>query len=198
MKHIKLFESYNNGKLLCYHATGTKSDNWKDIFITGYKIGGGANYGPGLYTFYNIDDLTNDLNWNKVPVIIEFEVDNYDGFYVQVPNIAIKMFGEYNIKNQIDNIMGIDWGISNPYLMKKIIDSPFLPLDIINSTRYKREDSPETKMSKWVYGKEFKGVIFNTPDGIFCVIYDTSLASPKRFSVDGGKTWNTKDDLDRF
>jgi hypothetical protein len=198
MKHIKLFESYNNGKLLCYHATGTKNDNWKDIFINGYKIGGGSNYGPGLYTFYNLEDLTNDIDWNNAPVIIEFEVDNYDGFYVEVPEIAIKMFGEYNVKKQIDNIMGIDWGISNPDLMKKIINSPSFPINIINSTKFEREDSLETKMSKWVYGKEFKGIIFDGYDGIFCVIYDTSLASPKRFSVDGGNTWNTKDDLYRF
>jgi len=198
MRHIKLFEAYNNSRLLCYHATGTKSDDWKNIFITGYKIGEGANFGPGLYTFYNLDELNNDMDWSKVPVIIEFEVSNYDGFYVEIPEIAIKMFGEYNVKNQIDNIMGIDWGIKNPDLMKKIIDSPAFPMGIINSTKFKREDSVEAKMSKWVYGKEFKGTIFDGSDGIFCVIYDTSLASPKRFSVDGGNTWHTKEDLYRF
>ena len=198
MKHIRLFESYNNGKLLCYHATGTKSDNWKDIFITGYKIGGGANSGPGLYTFYNLDELNKDLAWGKVPVIIEFEVENYDGFYVEVPEIAMKMFGEYNVKNQIDNIMGKEWGINYPDLMKRIIDNPGFPLNTINSTKFKREDSEEVKMSKWAYGKEFKGIIFANPDGIFCVIYDTSLASPKRFSVDMGNTWHTKEDLDKF
>ena len=198
MKHIRLFESYNNGKLLCYHATGTKSDNWKDIFITGYKIGGGANSGPGLYTFYNLDELNKDLAWGKVPVIIEFEVENYDGFYVEVPEIAMKMFGEYNVKNQIDNIMGKEWGINYPDLMKRIIDNPGFPLNTINSTKFKREDSEEVKMSKWAYGKEFKGIIFANPDGIFCVIYDTSLASPKRFSVDRGNTWHTKEDLDKF
>lgn len=198
MKHIRLFESYNNGKLLCYHATGIKSDNWKDIFITGYKIGGGANSGPGLYTFYNLDELNKDLAWGKVPVIIEFEVENYDGFYVEVPEIAMKMFGEYNVKNQIDNIMGKEWGINYPDLMKRIIDNPGFPLNTINSTKFKREDSEEVKMSKWAYGKEFKGIIFDNPDGIFCVIYDTSLASPKRFSVDRGNTWHTKEDLDKF
>ena len=198
MKHIRLFESYNNGKLLCYHATGTKNDNWKDIFITGYKIGGGANSGPGLYTFYNLDELNKDLAWGKVPVIIEFEVENYDGFYVEVPEIAMKMFGEYNVKNQIDNIMGKEWGINYPDLMKRIIDNPGFPLNTINSTKFKREDSEEVKMSKWAYGKEFKGIIFANPDGIFCVIYDTSLASPKRFSVDRGNTWHTKEDLDKF
>ena len=198
MKHIRLFESYNNGKLLCYHSTGTKSDNWKDIFITGYKIGGGANSGPGLYTFYNLDELNNNLDWSKVPVIIEFEVENYDGFYVEVPEIAMKMFGEYNVKNQIDNIMGKEWGINYPDLMKRIINNPVFPLNTINSTKFKREDSEDVKMSKWAYGKEFKGIIFDNPEGIFCVIYDTSLTSPKRFSVDGGNTWNTKEDLNKF
>lgn len=198
MKHIKLFESYHNGKLLCYHATGNKGGDWKDIFLGNFKIGGGSNFGPGLYTFYNLEDLNSDMDWSSVPVIIEFEVTNYDGFYVEVPEIAVKMFGEYNIKNQVDNIMGVDWGMNNPDLMQKIIDSPESFPTVANLSKYRREDSLETKQSKWIYGRELKGSIINNVDGIFCVIYDVALASPKRFSLDGGNTWHTGDELNNF
>jgi len=198
MKHIKLFESYNNGKLLCYHATGNKVGNWKDIFLGNFKIGTGSNFGPGLYTFYNLEDLKSDPKWSKSPVILEFEVSDFDGFYVTVPEIATKMFGEFNIKKQVDNIMGADWDKKNPGLMEKIIESPESFDVIVNLSKYKREDSLEVKQSKWIYGRELKGSIFNNPQGIFCVIHDVSLASPKRFSLDGGNKWHTSRELDNF
>lgn len=39
MKHLKLFENFINNKLLCYHATGLKSDgDWKNILKGEFKI----------------------------------------------------------------------------------------------------------------------------------------------------------------
>lgn len=101
-------------------------------------------------------------------------------------------------KNQVDDIMGGDWSRNNPELMQKIMYNPDGFPNIANLSKYKREDPLEVKQSKWIYGRELKGGIFSTMDGIFCVIYDVSLASPKRFSLDGGRTWHTREELDDF
>lgn len=194
MKHIKLFENFTNNKLLCYHATGLKGGgDWKNILKGEFKIGSGANFGPGLYTFYDLDDLKKDNTWNRSPVIIEFEVIDTSGFYVEVPEIATKMFGEYNIGKQVESIMGRDWVENNGEALSKILDNPSSAINLINLTRFNRQDALEEKMNKWIYGRELKGSIFlNIPDGVYCVIHDPSIANPVRYSLDMGKSWNLK------
>lgn len=188
MKYIKLFESFSDGKIFCYHGAGSKTSDWKDIVRGNFKIGTGSNYGPGIYTFYNLDDINSSL-YGTLPVIIEFEISDFNGFYVEDREVALDMFNEYNLTNQVENIMGKSWIMDNPEKMEEIIEDPQFGVMIMNSDRFDRRDPLEIKQSKWIYGKELKGSIFNTPDGLFCVIHDINVAKPNRFSLDGGITW---------
>ena len=192
MKHLKLFEDFQEGKIFCYHATGSKG-NWRDLLKGKFKIGPGANFGPGLYTFYYLEDLQKDPDWSKSPAIIEYQISEFDKFYVEDPSIARSLFGSFSLESQVASIMGTSWIEENRDKMEKImIDPRFLnAANIMNSNRYRREDSPEDKQKKWIFGRELKGSIFpaNVTGEIFCVVYDTSLATPSRVSLDMGKNW---------
>jgi hypothetical protein len=197
MKYIKkfsLFEDYQNGNLLCYHATGTKDENWKDIFTGGFRIGGGANYGPGIYSFYSLSDLLKDTDWSKSVSIIEAEITSLDGFIINNLDIAQKAFGEYNIRSQISNIMGEDWIKNNEGSIKEIEEGIRLPFAVLDKGRYERGDSLDIKASRTVLGRELKGWIFDegpNRDTVWVITFDTSIIVPKRFTLDGGKTWET-------
>lgn len=188
MRHLKLFENFQEGKILCYHATGLKGD-WRDILRSGFKIGAGTNFGPGLYTFYYLEDLKKDTIWSKSPVIIEYQISEFDRFYVEDPDIAHSLFGKFSVTSQVEKIMGSSWIRENPDKMEKIRIDPKNGVNIMNSDRYNRNDSIEDKQKKWIYGRELKGSIFKNPDGIFCVVHDHSLATPSRVSLDGGDNW---------
>lgn len=146
-----------------------------NIFSDGFKIGNGSNYGPGVYAFYDINDIINDSDYSTSKVIIECDISDLSGFLITNPIVAKKVFGEFDIGKQISNIMGEKWVSNNMKSTMKIIeDKAALPYNFL--------------------GKELKGWIFDPgPDRDVCwvICYDTSLIIPKRFSKDLGQTWET-------
>jgi len=196
MKHIMIFESFLNGKVICYHGTGNKTSDYMNIFKNGFKIGTGANYGPGIYSFYNIEDLINDSFYSKL-TIIESEIINLDKFLITSPSTAKEIFGKFDIFDQVSRIMGETWARHNIDEIRKIEEDISLPFVLLDKGRYSREDSPGFKRKKSVLGKELKGWIFDEGhkrDSVWVVCYDEKYIIPKRYSTDLGKTWKKPTD----
>jgi hypothetical protein len=208
MRHLKqfqIFESYLDGKIFCYHCTGhDTSKDWRDIIRYGFKINLGKSYGPGLYTHYDLEDAR---MWGGkyYPVIIEFEIQKFDGFYVESPEISLKMFGKYDVRSQIENIMGSNWVLNHPDVMRDILRRPKDAILYIERALdlYQSELTPEMQYErdKSFYGSKLKGWILDSSGNstnYYCVIYDISIVKPSRFSIDRGESWYPATEVDRF
>ncbi len=145
----------------------------------GFKIGGGANCGEGIYSYYNLPKISKDEH------VIESEVLSLDKFFIQDLDIAKIVYGDkYSYIDQLTYIMGEDWikkiNLSN--LNDNLDYASFLPF--LNQGRYKRTDSIAVKTQKTVAGKELKGWIRNhhdyqlSTDMVWVICYDEKNIKP--------------------
>lgn len=189
MKHkIKqlLRENITSGNVIVYHRTGKLGNSVKEIANNGYRIGGGAMYGPGVYTTY---DLESQLNENMVEtygdIIIENKVLSMDKFLIFDYDIAKLIYGEknYTLDKQLNLILGKKWG---EYKNNKEI------INIINSI----PNNPYTSklasslINNFIGVTYLNGLVFTGYlDGKVLICFDKNNILPIRCSYDEGNAW---------
>ena len=178
MRHIRLYENFNQA-LQVYHRTSSEAAN--EIMQHGFRSGGGANYGQGVY-FY-LDAPKGEDPSGHGSSIVQGEIQDLSGFLITDPAWAKSLLGkESDLTTQIEGIMGKGW--TDTHDIQPILDEPhsLLTLSRLDQGRYKREDSLEIKMAKTVVGKELKGWIRKNEDpkdpSTWLICYDPARVKP--------------------
>lgn len=192
-------EDLKAGTFIGYHRTFAK--NPKD-FNKGYKAGGDtAMFGPGLYMFYELEDvINNDSTKVYGPTIVEFEIKNNGKFLIIDKKEIKKVYRDnYTIINQLKKIIGGNF--INFYKKNK------KRFDDIESNMYLYDRRSDLLVQKILNLEDIEnyidGISFIFPDTSFVpflegmsilILYETNLANPIRYTIDEGKTWiNLKD-----
>ena len=93
-KNFSIREKLESDYLTVYHRTGKAFSNVRSVdcpngtvtpddFAKGFKVGGGAYHGAGIYTTQEVEDqMTDNMRNTYGPIIIEYKVKNSANFIV--------------------------------------------------------------------------------------------------------------------
>jgi len=187
MKRI-LKEDITSGSVIVYHRTGSKTDNpVEGIAADGYRVGGGAYYGVGVYTTYNLESQLNDyLRRQYGSIIIESKVLSMKDFLIFDYDIAKRIYGNknYTLDKQLQLILGKEWNkYKDDNELKDLLSEVNNKINTSNIAENFYENYPEI-ISK------LRGIVFTgRSDGNVLVSYDRKNIEPIRYTRDEGQTW---------
>lgn len=187
-----ILEKLEKDKFTVYHRT--KHEPITD-FVKGFRVGGGAMYGAGLYS---VQEVANQFNQGMIntygPHIIEFEVTNTGNFIIldyeahkraiggQKYNKGGKEKVSYDLISQLKKILKGDFN--------RIYNHSKMRLDSINKELYAKAYG-ERNANLAIEIAEMPGILQHVDgiiysgytDGNCVLIYNTDLATPKRYSL---------------
>lgn len=94
-------EIFPNNTATVYHRTGKQTENpqqaLEGIFSSGYQIGRGMAYGPGLYTTLTLEDqfASGMIGYGKY--IVALKVENMKNYLIFLPTIAKHIYNDNTI-----------------------------------------------------------------------------------------------------
>lgn len=99
----------NDGNFYVYHGTGHNAIN--GLLSVGFErswtgSGGGNMYGKGVYTTYTWSSRGCNARGNYGNSVIKAIVKSLNNFVIYDKKIAMKVYGEYNLPNQLLKIFG--------------------------------------------------------------------------------------------
>ena len=185
-----LDEDITSGNVTVYHRTGKHGYSpVKGIAADGYTVGGGAVYGVGVYTTYDLESQLQDYLRNSYGnIIIESKVLSMDKFLIFDYDIAKKIYGNvnYTLENQLRLILGNNWKyFKDNDILKELIEK-------LSVVKYS-SDVADTfyKNFKDTIVKTLRGIVFTgRNDGKVLVSYDRKNVEPLRYTTDEGENWN--------
>ena len=195
MKIIRIAQNASNielngSTLTVYHRTKNQ-DVASSICSLGFMAGGGAAYGRGIYTTYDIKSSLKNYNLTTYGgELLKGEVD-VNGFVILDYDIAKRVYGaNYRLTDQINNVIGRDKVINNS------LDKKAQWSDIENISRQlntQRWTSDIASRMSHKYGLDRSGVsgILYTgrSDGHVCLAYKEMLVTPIAHAWIDGKTY---------
>jgi hypothetical protein len=189
-------DKFKRPKPRVYHRT--KDDKVELIGRDGYRAGGGAAWGPGIYTVYDLTSTTKMNTYNDGatkeitygPVIMENEVLSLRNFLIFNYDISKRVYKEkYTVEDQLRNILPEKAFKRHEVVIKEASNKC---LELIKA-------NPKNKYTARVFDSIFnikeiihhlRGVIFTGEnDGNVLISYDRENLVPVRYSKDDGKTW---------
>jgi hypothetical protein len=184
-----LDEDISSGSAIVYHRTGKYGDSaLKGIAADGYRVGGGAMYGVGVYTTYDLESQLQDYLRNTYGnIIIESKVLSMDKFLIFDYDIAKKIYGNvnYTLDNQLRLILGNNWRyFKDNDILKKLIEK----VAIVKYTA----DVADTfyQNFKDTIVRNLRGIVFTgRNDGKVLVSYDRKNVEPLRYTTDEAQSW---------
>ena len=197
-----VLEKLEKDKFTVYHRT--KHEPITD-FVKGFRVGSGAMYGAGLYA---VQEVANQFNSNMIatygPHIVEFEVTNKGNFIILDYEAHRKAVGGQKYGKEIYDTLFKKKMTQEVYSydlieqLKKILKGDFnriynynkQRLDEINQLLYTKSSGERNAnfaveiagmpgMLQYIDGIIYSGYI----DGNCVLIYNTDLATPKRYSL---------------
>jgi hypothetical protein len=182
-----LDEEITSGNVTVYHRTGRKygDSSVKGIAADGYTVGGGALYGVGVYTTYDLESQLDDYLRNSYGnIIIESKVLSLDKFLIFDYDIAKKIYGNvnYTLDNQLRLILGSNWKyFKDNDIIKELIEK----VTVVEYTSDVADTFYKNFTSTIV--KSLRGLIFTgRNDGKVLVSYDRKNVEPLRYTTDEG------------
>ena len=119
-------EIFANNSATIYHRTGKSGENPQEaiegIFTSGFRIGQGDAYGPGLYSTLNLEDQLSQNMTGYGKYLVKLKADDVKKYLVFIPSWARKIFkdDQITLTKQI-KLLGININSSDDEL-KKIDD----------------------------------------------------------------------------
>lgn len=189
-------DKFKRPKPRVYHRT--KDDNVELIGRDGYRAGGGAVWGPGIYTVYDLTSTTKLNTYNDGtakentygPVIVENEVLSLRNFLIFNYDISKRVYKEnYTLEDQLSKILPEKAFKRHETVIKEASNKC---LELIKA-------NPKNKYTARVFDSilnikeimhHLRGAIFTGEnDGNVLISYDRENLIPVRYSKDDGKTW---------
>ena len=119
-------EIFANNSATIYHRTGKSGENPQEaiegIFTSGFRIGQGDAYGPGLYSTLNLEDQLSQNMTGYGKYLVKLKADDVKKYLVFIPSWARKIFkdDQITLTKQI-KLLGININASDDEI-KKIDD----------------------------------------------------------------------------
>jgi len=189
-------DKFKNPRPKVYHRTKDASVDL--IGRDGYRAGGGAAWGAGIYTVYDLISTTkanayNDGSWGSGtygPIIIENEVLSLKRFLIFNYDVSKRVNkGEYTIKDQLKKILPEKVYERHSDIISKASDRSEELLKANPKNKYTTESFSLLyeigEIMHFVRGAIFTG----SHDGNVLLSFDRENLIPVRYSKDNGKTW---------
>jgi hypothetical protein len=169
-------ELFANNSATIYHRTGKSGDNpqksVEGIFSSGYIIGHGEAYGPGLYSTLNLEDQLSSGMSSYGRYLIKMKVDDVKNYLVFIPSWARKIYNDNTITltKQV-KALGINIPASDDDL-KKIDDLlGFTPGTVEMKVVGDAVADFVHKYKLYHSTTNCKGLIYNDPHGYVLLMY---------------------------
>jgi len=182
-------EDITSGGVIVYHRTGRDGQSpIEGIASDGYRVGGRAFYGVGVYTTYTLESqLTDYTMWHYGNIVIESKVISMDKFLIFDYDVSKIVYGgkNYTLDKQLRLILGNEWNkYKDDDRLKELISN-------IGMTKYTSEVAKRffDQFITTIIPK-LRGIVFTgSNDGNVLVSYDRKNVEPIRYTIDNGKTW---------
>jgi len=183
-----LNEDITSGRVIVYHRTGKGGESpVANIAADGYRVGGGARYGVGVYTTYTLDSQLSGKMSGYGNIIIESKVLSMDKFLIFDYDVAKKIYGNknYTLDKQLRLILGGEWDkYKNDPKLKGLGSKVGLTKYTSDIAYYLTTTFTNNIMPK------LRGIVFTgQQDGNVLVSYDRTNVEPLRYSTDEGVSW---------
>ena len=204
-----------DGNFYVYHGTGDGAV--KGLLSAGFErswtgSNGGNMYGKGVYTTFTFSRQGGNAKGNYGGAIVKALVKSLKNFIIYKPEIAVKIYGEYNIENQLLSVFGKDF-----VNRLKPVDDYFYDLEgrhvhvtyekVINRNNIDKSSTCAHALCTYIFNREpaaeykVNGFIFcGNWDADVCFIKDFKNVYPVEVSHDLGRTFKpiTNDKGDKF
>ena len=201
-----------------YHRTGKSSSGVKSIdcpngavtpddFGKGFKVGGGAYHGAGLYTTQELEDqMTDSMRSTYGPIILEYKVKNTGKFVILDYNAQKKLksikpkegdtgLKPYGLKAQLRKILGGKYNKIYNY-NKEAIDKWDGELESDGRSGSRNADIGNNLIRlPGILGNIDGFVYTGFVDGNCVLIYDSELAQAVRWTEVPGPEWPKADEV---
>jgi hypothetical protein len=187
-----LEESITAGSMIVYHYTSSEQIA-KGIAADGYKVGGGAKLGAGVYTTYDFESQYEIIKgMGGEGVIIESKIRNIKNFLIFDYGVAKKIYkSDYTLDKQLQKILGSEWGkYKNDEDLKQYISDNSDVGKYLSKFKYTIDIAFNIYKQFPEIVKKCNGLIYTDPQfGKVLVCYNRKNIEPIRYTKDSGKTW---------
>jgi len=182
----QLDEVITSGSVIVYHRTGKNGSPIEGISSDGFRVGGGAAYGVGVYTTYTLESqLKPNMRGIYGNIVIESKVLSMDRFLIFDYDIAKKIYGSnFTLDKQLQRILGKEWNnYKNNSNLKSFIER-------IPVVKYTSEIANPFVSNYPNIVSKLRGMVFTgSNDGNVLVSYDRKNVEPLRYTLNEGETW---------
>jgi hypothetical protein len=195
MKIIRIAQNANSidihgTNLTVYHRTKDQ-DIAGNICTIGFIAGGGAAYGRGIYTTYDLKSSLRNANLKTYGGEIVKAVVNINGFLIFDYDIAQQVYGaNYRLTDQIKNIIGESKIINGSLNRKKQWNELERVSKALNSAKWTSDHAYNISHRFSLVNNGINGILFNgRQDGKVCVAFKELLVTPLAHAWIDGKTY---------
>jgi len=223
-KNFLIQEKLESDYLTVYHRTGKAFSNVRSVdcpngtvtpddFAKGFKVGGGAYHGAGIYTTQEVEDqMTDNMRNTYGPIIIEYKVKNTGKFIVldydaqkklksikptvfnDIPGFTPKEGKPWGLKAQLRKILGGKYNKIYNY-NKEAIDNWDEELDKGAGGSRNANIGNNLIRLPGILGNIDGFVYTGFVDGNCVLIYDSGLAQAVRWVEVPGPEWPKTDEI---
>jgi hypothetical protein len=217
-KNFSIREKLESDYLTVYHRTGKYSSGVRSVdcpngtvtpddFAKGFKVGGGAYHGAGIYTTQELEDqMTDTMRGTYGPIIIEYKVKNTDKFIILDYDAQKKLKSikpkegdtgqkAYGLKAQLRKILGGKYNKIYNY-NKEAIDNWDKELESKGGNGQRNADIGNNLIRlPGILGNIDGFVYTGFVDGNCVLIYDSGLAQAVRWTEVPGPEWPKTDEI---